>query len=302
MKPSYAQLQSQFGLQDLELVLALHRGRTLAGAAERLKVDTSTVFRAIKRIEKDIGELLFDRSRQGYTATELGRVLASHAERIETQLEEAREAAFHQASEPSGLLRITLTDTLLHTVLLPVLARFTAQHPRIDLELATTNVLVNLSQREADIAIRVTNDPPEHLVGIRLGTMRSAVYAGTDYLAAQPEGKHYGEMDWITLDDSLPDHPSQGWRREYYPQAAPRHKVGNLLAVAGAVVNGLGVGVVPLAVMRDHPQATLLDGPLPELDIGLWVLAHPDTRYLGRMKAMFDFLRTAIELPASCPP
>jgi DNA-binding transcriptional LysR family regulator len=299
MKPSYAKLQSKLGLQDLETILALHRGRTLAGAAERLKVDASTVFRAIKRIEADVGELLFDRSRQGYTATELGRVLASHAERIETQLEEAREAAFHQATAPSGVLRITLTDTLLHTVLLPVLARFAERYPDIRLELASTNVLVNLSQREADIAIRATNAPPEHLVGIRLGTMRSAVYGGAGYLAGQPQGRHYSEMDWIALDDSLPDHPSQHWRRARHPQALPRHKVGNLLAVAGAVMNGLGVGVVPLAVMRDHPQVTMLDGPLPELDIGLWLLAHPDTRYLGRMKAMFDFLRTAIALPAS---
>ena len=299
MKPSYAKLQSKLGLQDLETILALHRGRTLAGAAERLKVDASTVFRAIKRIEADVGGLLFDRGRQGYTATELGRVLASHAERIETQLEEAREAAFHQATTPSGVLRITLTDTLLHTVLLPVLARFAERYPDIRLELASTNVLVNLSQREADIAIRATNAPPEHLVGIRLGTMRSAVYGGIGYLAGQPQGRHYSEMDWIALDDSLPDHPSQHWRRARHPQALPRHKVGNLLAVAGAVVNGLGVGVVPLAVMRDHPQVTMLDGPLPELDIGLWLLAHPDTRYLGRMKAMFDFLRTAVALPAS---
>lgn len=299
MKPSYANLQSKLGLQDLETILALYRGRTLAGAAERLKVDASTVFRAIKRIEADVGGLLFDRGRQGYTATELGRVLASHAERIETQLEEAREAAFHQATTPSGVLRITLTDTLLHTVLLPVLARFAERYPDIRLELASTNVLVNLSQREADIAIRATNAPPEHLVGIRLGTMRSAVYGGIGYLAGQPQGRHYSEMDWIALDDSLPDHPSQHWRRARHPQALPRHKVGNLLAVAGAVVNGLGVGVVPLAVMRDHPQVTMLDGPLPELDIGLWLLAHPDTRYLGRMKAMFDFLRTAVALPAS---
>ena len=298
MKSPYAKMQSKLGLPDLEIILALQRGRTLAGAAERLKVDTSTVFRSIKRIEKDIGEQLFERGRQGYLATELGRTLASHAERIEAQLEEAREAAFDQAAEPSGALRLTMTDTLLHSVLLPVLPRFSAAYPHIGLELVTTNVLANLSQRDADIAIRVTSAPPEHLVGIRLGTMRSAVYAGKDYLAAQPEGRHYSEMDWIALDDSLPDHPSQHWRRQRYPKLAPRHRLSNLLAVGGAVVNGMGVGIVPLAVLREHPQAVIVDGPLPELDIGLWALAHPDTRYLGRMKAMFDFLRSEIALPA----
>ncbi|VXC62169.1 LysR family transcriptional regulator [Massilia sp. 9I] len=298
MKAPSANLQSKLGLTDLETILALHRGRTLAGAAERLKVDGSTVFRAIRRIEKDIGEVLFDRGRHGYAATTLGRALAAHAERIEKQLEEARETAFNQDAEPSGLLRITLTETLFHTVLLPVLPRFASAHPRIELELVTTNAIANLGQREADIAIRVTNTPPEHLVGIRLGTMRSAVWGGRDYLAAQPAGRPVEAMDWIALDDSLPDHPSHIWRRTALPAVAPRYKVGNLLAVAGAVVNGLGVGVAPLAVMHAHPNAVMLDGPLPELDIGLWVLAHPDTRYLGRMKAMFDFLRAEIALPA----
>ena len=297
MKAPPANLQAKLGLADLETILALHRGRTLARAAERLQVDASTVFRAIRRIERDVGELLFDRGRHGYAATALGRALAAHAERIERQLEEARETAFNQKTAPSGLLRITLTETLYHTVLLPVLPRFAAAYPRIALELVTSNAIANLGQREADIAIRVTNAPPEHLVGIRLGTVRSAIWGARAYLAAQPAHKEVGEMDWIALDDSLLEHPSQVWRREKLPAVAPRYKVGNLLAVAGAVVNGLGVGVVPLAVMRDHPHVRMIGAPLPELDIGLWVLAHPDTRYLGRMKAMFDFLRGAIALP-----
>lgn len=297
MKTPPARMPTKLGLQELEIILALHRGRTLAGAAERLDVDTSTVFRAVRRIEKDIGELLFDRGRRGYAATALGRELAAHAERIEQQLELARETAFHQDAEPSGMLRITLTETLYHTVLLPVLARFTRAYPRIALELVTSNAIANISQREADIAIRVTNAPPEHLVGIRLGTVRSAIWGGRAYLAGQPAGRQAGEMDWIALDDSLPDHPSQRWRRTALPEVAPRYKVGNLLAVAGAVANGLGVGVAPLAVMRGYPEAVMVGAPLPELDIGLWALAHPDTRYLGRMRAIFDFLRTAIVLP-----
>jgi DNA-binding transcriptional LysR family regulator len=290
-------MPTKLGLLELETILAVHRGRTLAGAAERLGVDSSTVFRAVRRIEKDIGELLFDRGRHGYAATALGRELALHAERIERQLEQAREAAFNQDAEPSGMLRITLTETLFHTVLLPVLARFTTAHPRIALELVTSNAIANISQREADIAIRVTNAPPEHLVGIRLGTMRSAIWGSRAYLAGRTAGRQLGEMDWIALDDSLPDHPSQVWRRNALPAVTPRCKVGNLLAVAGAVAGGLGVGVAPLAVMRGHPDAVMIGEPLPELDIGLWALAHPDTRYLARMRAMFEFLRTAIVLP-----
>ena len=103
MKSTYANMQSTLSHSDLELLLALMRGKTLAGAAERLKLDTSTVFRSIKRVEKQLGELLFERGRQGYVPTDLARELALHAERIESQLQEAREAVSRSGSEPSGI-------------------------------------------------------------------------------------------------------------------------------------------------------------------------------------------------------
>jgi len=296
MKPSYANSQSKLDLPDLELILALHRGRTLAGAAERLQVDTSTVFRAIKRLEKDLRELLFERSRQGYTATELGLELAGHAERIETQLEQAREAALHTGAGPSGTLRITSTDSVMQSVLLPAMKRFSELYPDIELELVASNQLANLSHRDADIAIRATRNPPEHLVGIRLGALEAAVYASKAYLEAHRHIPHYRDMDWIALDASLPDHPSQRWRRLRFPKVTPRYRMNSVLSVAGAVVHGMGVGVVPLAVFRDNPLVEIVDGPIAELETELWALAHPDTRHLQRMKVMFDFLRTSLGL------
>ncbi|KFI08915.1 LysR family transcriptional regulator [Massilia sp. BSC265] len=298
MKPSYARTQSKLDLPDLELILALHRGRNLAGAAERLQVDTSTVFRSIKRIEKDLGELLFERSRQGYAATELGLELAGYAERIESQLEQAREAALHTGTSPSGTLRITTTDSVMQSVLLPAMAKFTLLYPEIELELVASNALANLSHRDADIAIRATRQPPEHLIGIRLGKLQAAVYASKAYLEAHRHIPDYRDMDWIALDATLPDHPSQRWRRQHLPNVVPRYRMNSVLSVAGAVIHGMGVGVVPLAVFRDNPLVEIVDGPIAELETELWALAHPDTRQLQRMKVMFEFLRTALGLPA----
>lgn len=298
MKPAYARTQSKLALPDLELILALHRGRTLAGAAERLRVDTSTVFRSIKRIEKDLGELLFERGRRGYAATELGLALAGHAERIEAQLEQAREAALHTAGSPSGTLRITTTDTVMHSLLLPAMAQFTRLYPEIELELVIANALANLSQRDADIAIRATRQPPEHLVGIRLGTLAAAVYASKAYLEAHPDLSHYRDMDWIALDATLPDHPSQRWRRQQLPKVVPRYRMNSVLSVAGAVIQGMGAGVVPLVVFRDNPLVEIVHGPIPDLETQLWALAHPDTRHLQRMKVMLEFLRNSLNLDA----
>jgi len=296
MKASYAKMQSKLDLPDLELILALHRGRTLAGAAERLQVDTSTVFRSIKRIEKDIGELLFERSRQGYAATELGLALAGYAERIESQLEGAREAALHTGGSPSGTLRITTTDSVMQSVLLPAMAKFAQLYPQIELELIASNALANLSHRDADIAIRATKQPPEHLVGVRLGKLEAAVYASKAYLEAHRHVPDYRDMDWIALDATLPDHPSQRWRRLHHPKVVPRYRMNSVLSVAGAVVHGMGVGVVPLAVFRDNPLVEIVDGPIAELATELWALAHPDTRHLQRMKVMFAFLRSSLGL------
>jgi DNA-binding transcriptional LysR family regulator len=296
MKSSYAKMQSKINFGDLELVLALVRGRTLHGAAERLRVDASTVFRSIKRIERDFGDRLFERSKQGYIATELALKLAVHAERIESQLQEARETASENGNEPSGVLRITTTDTVLQVLLLPVLGQFSVAYPRIDLELIATNGLANLSQREADVAIRATRKPPEHLVGIKLGTMSAAVCASSAFLARMPKSFALDEADWIVPDETLADHPSVKWRRQRYPKLTARYRCNSILSVAGCVVQGLGVGVVPLIVIKNNPEVTIIEGPLKELETDLWILAHPDIRHLHRVKLLFDFLKDKLTL------
>jgi DNA-binding transcriptional LysR family regulator len=179
------------------------------------------------------------------------------------------------------------------------MARFTEAYPRIDLELVASNALANLSQRDADIAIRATKKPPEHLIGAKLGTVRAAVFASKAYLIRHSHLKKYEDMDWIVLDDTLPDHPSQKWRRSCFPKLEPRYKVNSVLAVAGAVFHGMGVGVVPLAVFKGNPEVEIVEGPLEALDTELWALAHPDTRHLQRMKVMFEFLKSNLILPAT---
>ena len=85
-----AYTQYRLGASDLEMLLALTRGRTLAVAGERLRVDASTVFRSLQRLERNLGQRLFERTRGGYAPTELATQLAGHAEEMEVVLESAR--------------------------------------------------------------------------------------------------------------------------------------------------------------------------------------------------------------------
>ena len=105
-----ASMQSRFGPAELGVLLALVRAGTLAGAGLLLGVDGSTVFRTVQRAEKALGQRLFERSRTGYRATELGLQLAQHAERIEAELEAARGAAQIEAGAVSGLVRVSTTE------------------------------------------------------------------------------------------------------------------------------------------------------------------------------------------------
>lgn len=303
MKAAYASAQPkpkppELSSQDLGLVLALVRGGTLAEAARRLGVDSSTVFRSIGRLEKQLGLALFVRGRQGMAANDLAMALARRAEAIEGELDQARELLATGDRALTGTLRITTTDTLLQGLLLPALAEFRHSWPHVELELVTTNQLASLSRREADVAIRATRKPPEHLVGARLGTIRSALWASERYLAGAPAVGDLAAHAWIApeADDTLAGHPSIQWRRQQHPDAAPVVRCNSILSVAQAIEGGLGIGVAPLFLLEGRPGVVNLSGRVPELDTDLWMLSHADVRHLRRVKVFFDFLRERLQL------
>ena len=105
-----AKTQYALSAGDLELLLALVRGGTLAQAGTRLGADASTVFRAVQRIEKGLGQRLFERSRQGYLPTDAMHAIALHAERIEAELEAARATTRRAGEEVSGRVRLTIAS------------------------------------------------------------------------------------------------------------------------------------------------------------------------------------------------
>src|SRR5690606_20439622 len=156
-------MQYQLSAADIEIVLALVRGATLAGAGERLGVDASTVFRGVQRIERGLGQRLFERTRTGYEPGELAHRIAQHAEEMEAALEAARSAAEATPARVSGSVRITTTDTLLHGLLAPALATLKDEHPLLHFELHTGNELASLTRRDADIALRRSEEHTSEL-------------------------------------------------------------------------------------------------------------------------------------------
>jgi len=296
MKTTIAMAQYQLTAGDLQLLLALVRGGTLADAAARLAADASTVFRGVQRIEKNLGQRLFERTRQGYLPSDATLEIARHAERIEAELDAARAAAHGAGLEVAGRVRLTTTDSLLRGLVLPCLPTLTAQHPLLRLELHAGNELASLNRRDADLALRATAKAPEHLVGRHLGQIRFVPCAARSMPAARRR-KSLDAHDWIAPDEAMPEHPSVRWRRKRFPKLAPRHLVDSIVSVADAVMAGLGVGILPHFMLDGEPRIVALADPLDGCESELWLLAHPESRHLRRIAAVYQHLADQIRLP-----
>jgi len=292
-----APTQYQLSSADLQVLLALARTGSLAAAGERLGVDASTVFRSVQRIERGLGQPLFQRTRGGWLPGELGQALAAHAETIEAALEAARSDAQLQPQSLSGSVRITSTDTVMHALVAPALKPLQAAHPRLSFELATGNELASLTRRDADIAVRATKRPPPHLVGKQVGPIRVAVYAARKGGVRRFAEVEAGKSDWIAPDDALPEHPSVVWRKRRFPKAVPRYRVSSILSVLELVALGLGVGVVPLFLAEGRSDLVRLTEALDECETELWLLTHPESRHLRRVGTVYSHLAQAMELP-----
>ncbi len=277
----------QLDYNDLSLVLALVRGGTLARAAGLLRVDVSTVFRAVRRLEAALGQPLFEKSRAGYLPTSLANHLAQQAERAELALEAARIGVEQGGEVISGTVRLTCSDSVLQGLLLPALASFMADYPALILELSTSNDFANLSRRDADIALRLTMNPPEHLVGRCLGTVTYQVCASADY-ARRHAGHELADLTWIAPDDFLPDHPTVAWRREHLPGVRPGYRCNSMQSVTELVRAGLGVAALPDFLIDDGLQR--LGPALAGHDTALWLLTRPDCRALRSVVTLFDEL------------
>ncbi|OYV01994.1 MAG: LysR family transcriptional regulator [Burkholderiales bacterium PBB5] len=291
-----ASTQYRLNASDLEVVLALARSGTLASAGERLGLDPSTVFRAVQRIERGLGQALFVRSRSGYRPTEQALVLAGHAEQMETHLELARSAAQLGPEQVSGSVRISTTDTLLHGLVAPALKTLRASHPLLSYELHAGNELASLTRRDTDIAVRATKRPPPHLVGKHVGPIRVALFAARQGTVRRFDTSALAQADWIAPDDALPEHPSVLWRRKHFPKLAPAYRVNSILTVMALVAQGLGVGVLPLFLAQGHTGLRALTAPLDECQTELWLLAHPESRHLRRVSTVFGHLSQQLTL------
>jgi DNA-binding transcriptional LysR family regulator len=281
---------------SLRYVRAVCVTGSVTGAAGKLGVDAVTVARHIKAIEKQLGVRLFDRTRKGYVPTPSAAEIARQAERMEDEVGALERRIWQRDKELHGVVRLTTPDTTGAFVVAPLMQTLHRLHPDVTVELNVDNRVLNISKRDADIAIRTTDRPPENLIGHRVAVVAYAPYAAARLL---PRGRsrraNLSHLPWVSLDSSF-----RGGRVDLYQRYIGSHggrvilRVNSAIGMALAVKSGAGLGV--LSCMSASRLGGLVRiGPcIDELRAELWILTHPELRDVARVAMVYAFLRQEI--------
>ncbi|QPO13205.1 LysR family transcriptional regulator [Thalassospira sp. A40-3] len=270
---------------DLKLVLAVGRARSITQAARQTSIHHSTLFRRMADIESRIGAKLFERQQGDYQPTPAGLAAIETAEKLEAEMAVLARTLAGQDIRPTGTLRLTTTDTLLHAVLADDLAAFAQAYPEITVQVVTDNRFYDLNRHDADIAIRPSNAPNENLVGRQIAPIRSVVCAAKGM--GDPKD---GDGPWITCDESLAHIKAAQWRDKHFHDQHVAMRSNSLLNVARLVNAGAGYAVLPMFLAGAFDNIAVLGNAIDGLDNDLWMLMHRDLKAVPRVRAFNDFI------------
>ncbi|WP_420334163.1 LysR family transcriptional regulator [Roseibium sp.] len=287
---------------DIPYILTVCEAGSLAGAARLLGVNHSTVFRRVESVEKRLGVRLFERRRSGYVMTPAGELFLKQASVLCNGMDRIERELSGKDLRLEGPLTVTTTDSLLHC-LSPVFAAFQARHPDIELRLLSDVRALDLMQRDADIALRPTHDPPEHWIGRRLSRLSFATYAHRDYWQEACELAP-DNLRWVLLGDDLHQSPMSRLAVRHRAKEAKVTIANTMMSVFDLVRSGTGIAAMPCYLAEGSPGLVRVHEPDASANWHLWLLAHPDVRRSARVNAFYDFAATQITeayLGQPCP-
>ena len=285
-------MKPEINWDDLRIFLFVARAESLSGAARRLGCDPATVGRRIDRLERALGAALFLKSPQGYVLTAEGQRFVGPAEAAEQAAGGAVDAIGAGGAGLEGQIRIGAPDGCANFLLPQVTARIAAENPGLDIQIIALPRIVDLSKREADMAIAVSRPTTGRLTAQKIADYRLCMAASGAYLAKAPP---------IREPADLRDHPVVGYipdmvfdkELDYLAEIgvpAPRFGSNSVAVQLNWLRQGAGPGIVHAFAM---PAAPGLRTILPDqiaLTRTFWLLRHADDRRVARLQRFADQL------------
>ncbi len=273
---------------DIRHFIEVVQSGSATQAAARLGVNHSTVYRRISALESRLGKTLFERSSNRWVITPLGERIIGYAESMAEDANNIERQIMADSLELSGSLRITAADHCIEKLIAPVISKFIKRYPEINLEVLASPDELNLAAREADIALRGTNEPPPNLVGKCIAHIGYAIY-GTQELASQvklnPDADDIPCITWIGDGHSRPQ-----WIEKDFSNSHHIYRASSMSAILSLAREGMGVAQLACILGDTEPLLQRIPTKHVEPGTGLWVLSHVDLRTTARVRILRDFI------------
>jgi len=267
---------------DIRLFLAVARERSVSGAGKRLDMHHTNVARRMRRFEESLGTRLLNRSKAGYALTDAGDRLYTQAVGMEEHAHAIERSIAGLDVSLTGTVKFTANQDFFDALIAHRLKEFHTRYPGICLEIVTTSRVLNLDAQEADIALRVTSSPDDHLVGRRISPLVMGVYSSPTY---QPRPGEPVKVILFRRQTRLPD-----WALEHFPDAVVFIRVDSLRTAQAALHEGLGIAGLPCFYADMDPRLRRLDVNFEAEDYDIWLLSHVDVRASARVRACREWL------------
>lgn len=268
---------------DLRFFLAVARSDSLSEAGRRLGVSQPTVSRRLAAMEVRMGVALIQKTGAGHGLTAAGQEILTSVEDVEEDIANIGSQVYGRDRAVAGTVTITCTQVMADSYLSGRLAPFVTNNPGIKINLVCTLQHLSLTRRDADVALRVTSNPPESLVGRRLCGIAVGVYG-----ARFGDSPSVEEADWIGWQD---DTYNRMLIAAKFPQARIRHRTDDMQATAAMARAGLGLVALPCYVGDSDPGLRrMATEPANDHIMDLWVLTHPEIRRAARVRVFTEYI------------
>lgn len=272
--------------------LALARHKTLKSAPRHLNVDQTTVGRQIQQLQEILGTQVFEKSSNGFHLTVAGQRILPILEEMETAAHSAERKIVGLDENPNGTLRIALPGALANHWLIPHLSTFRKNFPKIHLELLTGPEVLNLSRREADIAIRLVRPTEQDLVLKRKKGFSLGLYGHKTLFRSKSKPQKIEDLSnwpfvglypWATSDAEA------GILRKIKTSHQPALTSAAWSSVFYSVQGGLGLGILPSFLAMRDPSLERISFVDPTY-VPLWIVNHPDLSKSHKVRLFLDFI------------
>jgi len=279
---------------DIRFFLAVARSGSVRGAASALNVNHSTVLRRVSQLEAHLGARLFEKLPSGYTLTHAGEEILELAGSMEGLSSQVQARVFARDQSLSGPLRVAMPPSLATDLLMPDLVEFSRQHPAIELQIISSYDTVNLTMRQADVAIRLVYDQlnlPQHLIGLRLQDVYRGVYVAPSLINSVQSGD-LSDLRWVLKEE---DGAAPGWAAVLnLGKKQPPVLVNDLASQVAAAKAGMGATILACFVGDADPELVRLPGSVTEFYGTIWLLTLDETRKTKRIRIFTELIKSRI--------